>query len=319
MQDDQNPGMAAVAEASAGFSLREFEIFRAYLEAGTASGAAGALGLSQPAISRGLTSLEGRLGYDLFERQGKRLLPRPEAMALLGELEPVFAALSRISAGRAVQPVAHSGLLQIAAPPTIAHRLMPDWLSEYARMHPDLEIRMDCLNGEGLAGAVADGQFDLAVASTDPVNSAVRTEVLHESYSVCALPRDHPLTAKKVIHVADLHDVPFITQTRRHSSRSKIDQIFEKAKVRLNIRLETATGLSALEFVRNGVGVALITLDLINATEFEGVAFRPFHPEVMSRLMVYLPRRTVPRACVRDLITLMEQRMAEVGARTRLG
>lgn len=313
MHDNEGPGKGAQHEPQTGFSLREFEIFRAYLEEGTTSAAAEVLGLSQPAVSRGLTALEARVGYELFERQGRRMVPRTEATALIGELEPLFAALARISAGLPAQQLAHKGRLNIAAPPSIAHRLLPDWLAEYAGMHPDLEIRMDCLNGESLPGVVADGQFDLAVATTEPINYAINTEVLRESYSVCALPAGHPLAQKRSIDVTDLQDVPFIATDRRHTTSSKTDQIFEKAKVRRNIRLETSTGLSALEFVRNGVGVALLNVEVLNLTSFEGVEFRPFTPELLSRLMVYLPSHSVPRACVRDLITLMRERMQQIG------
>ena len=60
-------------------SLRQIEVFRAIMMAGSISGAGRMLHVSQPAVSRVLALTETRLGYPLFERAKGRLLPTPEA------------------------------------------------------------------------------------------------------------------------------------------------------------------------------------------------------------------------------------------------
>jgi DNA-binding transcriptional LysR family regulator len=54
-------------------SLRQIEIIRAVLRAGTLTSAARQLGVSQPGISRVLRNAENRLGLALFERRAGRL------------------------------------------------------------------------------------------------------------------------------------------------------------------------------------------------------------------------------------------------------
>ena len=51
--------------------------------AGSVVGAARLLNVTQPGVSRTIGLLELRLGYALFERLGRRLVPTAEAEALI--------------------------------------------------------------------------------------------------------------------------------------------------------------------------------------------------------------------------------------------
>src|SRR5690606_28821782 len=76
-------------------SLRQIEVFRAIMMAGSISGAGRMVHVSQPAVSRVLALTEARLGYPLFERAKGRLLPTPEARRLYQEVEHVYGGIQR--------------------------------------------------------------------------------------------------------------------------------------------------------------------------------------------------------------------------------
>ena len=62
--------------------LRELEIFRTVMMAGSANKAAALLGVSQPAVSQSIRRLEDGAGFALFARLRGRLQPTPEARAV---------------------------------------------------------------------------------------------------------------------------------------------------------------------------------------------------------------------------------------------
>ena len=66
-------------------TVREMEVFRRIMERGSITAAAAALGVSQPSVSKTLQQAEERLGFKLFTRQRKRLIPTTEADALFPE------------------------------------------------------------------------------------------------------------------------------------------------------------------------------------------------------------------------------------------
>ena len=59
-------------------NLRQIEAFRAVMLTGSVVGAARQMSVTQPGVSRTIGLMELRIGYALFERRGRRLVPTPE-------------------------------------------------------------------------------------------------------------------------------------------------------------------------------------------------------------------------------------------------
>lgn len=267
--------------ASTWHSLREFEALRTVIQAGTTAAAGRRLGISQSATSRLIGQLEGRLGRTLFERRGGRLQPTAEAMRLNSELDAVFEALSRIDR----EPSAQAGRkeLRIAAPPTLAHRLLQRRLPGFMEARPDVMLHVDVLMSDALAAAIVEGRIDLAVTDATIRHAGVTGEPFRQSRLVGAMAPDHPLAEKATLSPADLAGVSFIALTRRHSVRIEIDRVFAAAGIDLDIRAETATAVSAVELVRANVGVSLLNPFPISAWFDPGVIARPFLPMSQCR------------------------------------
>jgi len=62
--------------------FRQYQAFHAIIETGTVTGAAEALGISQPGISNLIAQLERQTKLNLFERKRGRLIATPEAAVL---------------------------------------------------------------------------------------------------------------------------------------------------------------------------------------------------------------------------------------------
>ena len=71
-------------------NLEWYRTFKAIYTTGTLTGAAEALFISQPGVSLHLSSLESYVGYKLFERTGRKMLPTERAKALYNAIyEPI--------------------------------------------------------------------------------------------------------------------------------------------------------------------------------------------------------------------------------------
>src|SRR6266700_291711 len=76
---------------------RQIEIFRAVIDQGSVTAAARVLAVSQPAVSGSLAKLEKRLGFDLFRREGRRLVATPEARLLHMEASHLLDGFERLA------------------------------------------------------------------------------------------------------------------------------------------------------------------------------------------------------------------------------
>lgn len=286
----------AADDRRAGFTLRELEVLRALVETGKTTTAAQRLGLSQPAVSRSLAQLEAGLGRRLFERSKGRLVPNAHALSINDELGPIFAALARISNRSETRRASHSGLLRIAAPPTIAHRFLPSRIAQFTTENPDLEVVFDVLSSDSLVTSIAEGRHDLGLTDNHPSHEGVRTELLLATRAICAVPSRHRLAGHDVIRAEDLEGEPFIALTRRHSARVAIDRLFERAGIRRKLVIETATAVSAAEFVREGLGVSLLNPFPIAHQLGRGIEVKPFEPAIPYRTSFLLPSSSPPSA-----------------------
>jgi DNA-binding transcriptional LysR family regulator len=151
----------------------DVKLFLAVHEAGSLSGAARALKLGQPTLSRRIGELEEAVGEPLFERQtqgttltaaGLRLLPAAQGMA-------DWAAEATLSVNR--RSHLPEGRVRIAAPPGIAYDMVAPLAAKLRRSHPALRI-------EVLAGIemlnLGRGEADLALRTLPPTDDELVCE-----------------------------------------------------------------------------------------------------------------------------------------------
>ena len=294
-----------IQDRRSGITLRELEVLEALVRYRTAINAAKSLGISQSAVSRRLAQLEERLGFPLFLRAGGRLVPTVEALSINEQLAPVFATLDRIANHSAQTRQAHHGNLTIVAPPTIAHRFLPSRIAALRQHNPDLQINFEVIASDALVTGVAECRFDVGLTDSTPAHEGIHTEPLLSTQAICLLPAAHHLATKDLIRPEDLEGEDFIALSRRHSSRVAIDRMFERAGISRHIVIETATNVSAMEFVREGLGVALVNPFPIIHQIGPNIAIRPFAPEIRYSTNFLLPSSRAPSAATLAFIELI--------------
>src|SRR5450830_583435 len=95
-------------------NLRQIEAFRSVMLAGSVVGAARLLNVTQPGVSRTIGLLELRLGFALFVRHGRKLIPTPEAEALFRETEPLYSGVERLAQVAQDIRLRRTGALRVA-------------------------------------------------------------------------------------------------------------------------------------------------------------------------------------------------------------
>lgn len=119
-----------------------YRTFLGVLREGSLSGAARALGITQPTVGRHVDALERTLGLTLFTRSPSGLLPTDAARALRGYAEAMHshaAALRRAAEGEGAGP---KGTVRIAASEVIGIEVLPALIAALREDHPALTIEL---------------------------------------------------------------------------------------------------------------------------------------------------------------------------------
>ncbi|WP_306006334.1 LysR family transcriptional regulator [Aquicoccus porphyridii] len=118
------------------------QAFLAVAEAGSLSGAARVLGVSQPTLGRQIREVEERTGLALFKRQPRGLDLTGDGAALLPYARAMRAAMRDVALYAAGHDAGMAGVVRIAASEMVAHHILPPIIADVRAERPEIEIEL---------------------------------------------------------------------------------------------------------------------------------------------------------------------------------
>jgi DNA-binding transcriptional LysR family regulator len=151
-------------------SWDHYRTLRAILDEGSLSGAARALGLTQPTVARHVDQLEAALGRRLFVRTQRGLSPTEAALEVAPYAEAMAAASAALRRAVAAERDAVTGTVRVSASEVVGVERLPPVLAGLRRRHPGLVIELVVSNA---AQDLLRRDADVAVRMFDPVQQAL--------------------------------------------------------------------------------------------------------------------------------------------------
>jgi DNA-binding transcriptional LysR family regulator len=273
-------------------NLRHLEVFHAIMQAGSVTGAAHLLNVTQPAVSNVLRHAEQQLQFRLFERIAGRLQPTPEARDLFPDVQEIFGRIETLN--RAVHGVRDGriGRLAIAASPTFVNAYLPKPVARLQRDSPGAQVAIHSLQtAQSIEEKVARREADIGLVYGPVADPGVVVEEVATSTVVVALPRHSPLAKRKVITPKDLRDLVVVAtgQTTRIgiAIREAYAAIGESLPA---IAVEVTSAQAACLLVAEGMDAGLVDLATALQHPLADVIFRPFSPSIELSLCIIYPK-----------------------------
>lgn len=295
-------------------NLRQIEVFHAIMIAGSLSGAARMLCVSQPAVSRVLATAESRLRILMFERVRGRLQPTPEAHRLFSEVESILEGVRRFNA-LAVDLVGGSqGELSLVSSPSFSEWLIPVAIKRFRARYPDVRIKYRPLPFDSLLPHVLLGHADLAISSMPPPPSAnAAARAIGHSFIECAMPERHPLAQAEAVSAADLVGQTFIGYGRDTPFGRLTADFFAASGLPLRADIEIRSTPEAMGLVREGVGVALIEAFGARRPVTDGVVLKPLVPRLAHRIYLIHTNVSPLSAMAKEFLAIFRRLLKQEG------
>jgi DNA-binding transcriptional LysR family regulator len=197
--------------------IRHLRYFVAAAEEENFHRAAERLHIAQPALSRRIRDLEEDLGFDLFERNLKRVHLSLAGRAYLDNVKRALADLHRAGLDSARIAKGQAGLLALGFPESmVRYAGVPRSFREFRTSFPDVELRLNPMDPARGLDALLRGDIDAAFTFNARLDGLRHLPIGSETW-LLALPAIHPLVHKEKLRLADLEGEPFIW-TRRELS-----------------------------------------------------------------------------------------------------
>jgi len=290
---------------------RQLEVFTAVMRAGTVTGAARLLNISQPALSQTLLHTEDELGFKLFDREKGRLHPTQEALELYPEAERLFAGLEGLRRKTSDLRQGRAGLVRIAASPPPGMSLLPRVLAVYRKQHPDVVLRTHVAPLVSMIEMLRAGDAGLALALDDALPPDIAVERIGETSFCCLLPEGHRLSGAGEIRFSDLEGETVISYRGRTRPHTELQAAARLSGVEFVPGVEIDSSLSAAGFVLAGLGVAVVDA-MMPWTFFPGIQLRPL-AEQASLPVSMLTLRDKPLSRAEEAMQALIRTMQDQG------
>lgn len=288
-------------------NLRQIEVFRAVMQAGSITAGAETLNLSQPAASRQLERLEKVSKLKLFRRVGRGVQPTPEGLAFYEEVKRAFVGLENLRHIADTIRNFNTGQLRILAIPALGFGFLPRVISRFSRLYPNVDVSLQVRSAGAVRSLAATQEFDLGFLPGRPDDHGEHQTHFVTVDAVCILPAGHALTAKSEITAQDIAGLPFVGFVKDDVTRQQIDQIFGAQGLDLNIHLETQYAATICSFVMNGAGISIVSPFAAADFSGHGLVMRRFRPVVQIDYAMAAASMRAQSAVTQKFLTFLDE------------
>lgn len=237
---------------------REMALFEAVGRTGSVTLAAAATGMSQPAASAMLKSLEDKLGFALFSREKRRLALTAEARMLLPEIVHALAAMDNAERVAASMRGGAQARLDVGAVAAVGASILPGAMAWLQAREPGVRVSVRTDMTLGVAGLAADQRIDIGIVIGSAALPNVGQRTLARLTLQAVMPAGHALADRRRLALSDLADIPYISLSRHLQVGALTARQFEQERLPFLPVIEVNQYSGACAFAERGLGVAIL-------------------------------------------------------------
>lgn len=268
--------------------IRVLRYFLAVAREESITGAANALHLSQPTLSRQIKDLEEELGQQLLIRKSHRVALTPEGMLLRKRAEEILSMVDKTEAEFHAMGHTVRGDIYIGGGETDAISLVAAVMKDLRASYPGIHYHLYSGNAADVTERLDKGllDFGILIQPADLTKYNYLNLPASDTWGVI-MRKDSPLAEKSCITKEDLLELPLIFSRQvmtQKQSENEFFQWFGEDFARLNVVTTFNLVYNATILVEAGLGYAVTIDKLTNTTETSSLCFRPLQPRLESGL-----------------------------------
>ena len=238
--------------------IKQLEYFRAIVEAGSISGAARALHMTQPPLSYQIRMLEEELQVSLFLR-GTKKITLTEAGKTLYEQAGKILTLTDLTKSEVIKS-SQAATLHIGMTPSTVP-MMSDYLLQFSRLYPQIHFDVHEGSSFALKDHLENQQIDVTTLRTPIALNGCETRSLAKEELMAIASPDYPSLQKKAsVCVQELMEQPLILSHRYYKYMLSV---FEKAGVAQDFYCSCEDARTALILAEKGLGIAILPASML--------------------------------------------------------
>jgi DNA-binding transcriptional LysR family regulator len=267
---------------------RRLQVFHTVARLLSFTKAAESLHMTQPAVTFQVRQLEEYFNTRLFDRTHNRISLTEAGQRVYEYADRIFALYAEMENSVRDLTGEVSGVLLLGASTTIAEYMLPALLGDFKAKYPEVSIRLQVANTDGIVSMVENNVIDLGVVEAPVTNKNLVVETCRMDRMVLIVPPGHELAGKKSVPITELTNYPYICREEGSGTREVMLESMNIAGANpqdLNIVMELGSPEAVKGAVEAGMGISILSRATIDkeirlgslvAIDLEDPIERPF-------------------------------------------
>ncbi|WP_454616054.1 LysR family transcriptional regulator [Bradyrhizobium cenepequi] len=239
-------------------TIRQLRALTAVHAAGSITGAANRLNLTQPAVTLQLRNLQELAGLPLIQRTGEGMALTDAGRTVLALVERIESALADCEQSLDMIAGKSGGRVAMGAVST-AKYFVPFAIAAFSQRYPKIDVTLKIGNREDIRDALRGYDLDIAVMGQPPPDIEVEMRPLGRHPHVIIAAADHRLNGRKRVAAADLAGETFITREHGSGTRMLMEQFFQKHRIEPKVGMAMDSNETIKQAVMAGLGIAFLS------------------------------------------------------------
>ena len=244
-------------------NLHQLHVFYEVAAARSFTAAAAARHLTQPAATWQVRRLEETYGLKLLDRVGKRVSLTEEGKVLFDFAGRMLHLAQETEEALADLRGLPLGMLRIDATYICGDYYLPALLEALHRRHPGIRYQIGIGNSSQVIENTLAQKNDIGICAQDPAHPKLEAQQIMTDLLVGVVGPTHPFARRRAIALRELAGKPLILREKGSSPRGVIDEILNRHGVVPTVIMESASTSAIKRFVENGVGMAILSQEVV--------------------------------------------------------
>ncbi len=290
-------------------NLNLYKFFCAVAEEKNISKASEKLFVSQPAVSFSIRELEKELNQQLFVRKSKGVELTAFGKILYSQIKDCVDKFDKIEQMAFRFSKLDQGILRIGACTSNVNQILMEYLTEFAKKYPNVQIVMERDNDDRLLQRLTENSLDMIfVDKSDKIDDFKTVKTFDVDYQLLG---NKKFKEKYVEDDVDLKNFPvsdLIVPSVNNGSRTTINKFFANNSIKFEPKYELDSYILLYDFVKKGFGIAFANVDYYKqaiANEEVYVIFPQF--KIKARQIVCLTNFDVSNPALNSFVQIINK------------